>query len=629
MKIKSRVAALVASVFAASASVDTQAAQFSSVVVFGDSLSDAGYYRGFLASLGLPAAQMGRFSTNPGPVWSELISQYYGIAPAPSNAGGAIYAQGGARVALTPGITPPGLAERPVSTQITEYLSSRSGAADPNALYTVWAGGNDFFVNQSLLQAGQITAAQFQANILAAATAEVQQTSRLFQAGARHVMVVLNYDGAMTPAALTLDAATRAGITQLTAGGNTTILAGFASAGMRPIIADLFSLFNEIRANPSAFGFTNITGVACGPFPPASSSSSLFCLVGQNVAPNAQNTFLFADASGHLTTAGHRVVFQFANALIEGPYNYSLLAEAPLRTRTLHVHGVADGLKNAASAEVGRWTAFASIGEGDFDIDAASGNVGASNRNSSFAVGATIRTSPGVTLGAAYGQTKARGSFGADGGRYDIRDHNYSLFAGMRSGGFYGMLIGTLSETDYSSIRRNILIGSLLRVAEAGTSGSNVSGTVSAGYDFRLGRFTVGPTVSFTSQNVEINQFDEAGAGSSNLRIFGQKRRSEVLSAGVKASFDVRGWTPWIRVTADEEQRDDARFVTALPLTVLGTNSNYDVPAFVGDTSYTTIAGGIRGWFTPNVGLSVSYYNVSGRSGMSEQGGNATLSVKF
>jgi hypothetical protein len=128
---------------------------------------------------------------------------------------------------------------------------------------------------------------------------------------------------------------------------------------------------------------------------------------------------------------------------------------------------------------------------------------------------------------------------------------------------------------------------------------------------------------------VEINQFDEAGAGSSNLRIFGQKRRSEVLSAGVKASFDFRGWSPWIRVTADEEQRDDARFVTALPLTVLATNSNYDVPAFQGDTSWTTIAGGVRGWITPNVGLSVSYYNVSGRSGMSEQGANATLSVKF
>ncbi|MGE5616200.1 MAG: SGNH/GDSL hydrolase family protein, partial [Bacillota bacterium] len=193
MKTKKRVLpALIVSIFAAAGSAAAEAAQFSNVVVFGDSLSDAGYYRPFLAAAGVPASlvgQLGRFTTNPGPVWSEIISQYYGITPAPSNAGGSIYAQGGARVALTPGITPPGQAERPISTQITEYLTANNNHADPNALFAVWGGANDFFVNNSLLQAGQINATQFQQNILTAAGAEVQQTGRLFAAGAQHVMV--------------------------------------------------------------------------------------------------------------------------------------------------------------------------------------------------------------------------------------------------------------------------------------------------------------------------------------------------------------------------------------------------------------------------------------------------------
>src|SRR5258706_7245361 len=219
MKTRNRVLpALILSLFAAAGTVDARAAQFSGVVVFGDSLSDAGYFRGFLASLGLPAAQMGRFSTNPDPVWSELISTFYGFTPAPSNAGGTIYAHGGARVALTPGITPTGQAERPISTQITEYLSSHGNAADPNALFTMWAGANDFFVNNAALQAGSITAAQFQTNVLAAATAEVQQTARLFQAGATHVMVFGGFDGAMTPGIAAADPATRAGVTGLTPG---------------------------------------------------------------------------------------------------------------------------------------------------------------------------------------------------------------------------------------------------------------------------------------------------------------------------------------------------------------------------------------------------------------------------
>src|SRR5207237_2033986 len=188
---------------AATFGVPAQAQQFSNVVVFGDSLSDAGYYRPFLLSLGLPAslvAIMGRFTTNPGPVWSELVSQHYGTTPAPSNAGGLIFAQGGARVALVPGITPPGQAERPVSTQITEYLTANGGAANPNALFAMWAGANDFLVNLTALQAGQISQAQLQADVIGAAGAEIQQVARLMGAGARYVAVFAVPDIGLSPA---------------------------------------------------------------------------------------------------------------------------------------------------------------------------------------------------------------------------------------------------------------------------------------------------------------------------------------------------------------------------------------------------------------------------------------------
>ena len=142
MKTKKRILpALLLSLFAGAAATtaSAQTAHFSNVYVFGDSLSDAGYYRPFLAGLGLPApvvAQLGRFTTNPGPVFSELISQYYGVMPNPSNVtGGNIFAQGGARVADPSPLTPSSQAQRPVSTQITEFLARNNGAADPNALY--------------------------------------------------------------------------------------------------------------------------------------------------------------------------------------------------------------------------------------------------------------------------------------------------------------------------------------------------------------------------------------------------------------------------------------------------------------------------------------------------------------
>jgi outer membrane lipase/esterase len=634
MKTKKRIlSALALSVAAAFGGTEAQAAQFSNVYVFGDSLSDAGYYRGFLASIGVPSAlvsQMGRFSTNPGPIWAEIIGQYYGTAITPSNAGGTDYAQGGARVALSPGITPQGQAERPISTQITEYLSTHGNAADPNALYTVWGGANDFFVNSALLQAGQITSAQFQQNLLAAGTAEAQQIGRLFQAGAQHVMLFINFDPAMTPAASTLDAATRAGFTQLAVGVNTTTLVGLASNGLRVIPVDLFSLFNEIRANPTAFGFTNATGFACGPFPPfTQSSSALFCLVGQNVPANAENTLVWADPSGHLTTAANRIVAQFALSLVEGPYNYSALAEAPLRTRTLHVAGVNEGLAAARHSEVGRFNVFAAGGGGDFDVDAGRGNVGVSNSLEAYTVGVTVRPSEAVTLGGAVGQTRARGTFGQGMGGYRTRENTWSLFASMKLGGFYGNGVLSIADIDFADLQRNIVLGAQTRTANASAGGSNSSAFVTAGYDFNLGRLQVGPLVSFTAQDVDVDTFDESGAGSANLRIFGQKRKSEVWSVGARASMDFGRWTPWVRVTADEERRDEARAITAMPLTVAATGSSYDIPAYSVDSSYTTFAVGVRGLITNNVALSASYYNVTGRAGTSEWGAGAVVSVKF
>jgi len=183
--------ALVLSALGAVAAPQADAAQFSGFYVFGDSLSDAGYYRPFLAGLGLPASvvgQLGRFTTNPGPVWSEIVSSYYGYTPAPSNvSGGNIYAQGGA--------------QRPVSTQIDEFLARSGGAADPNALYAVWAGGNDFLQNSQALATGAITSAQLQTNVLGAATAEIQQIARLQAAGARYILVFGLPDIGGTPSA--------------------------------------------------------------------------------------------------------------------------------------------------------------------------------------------------------------------------------------------------------------------------------------------------------------------------------------------------------------------------------------------------------------------------------------------
>jgi outer membrane lipase/esterase len=157
-----------------------------------------------------------------------------------------------------------------------------------------------------------------------------------------------------------------------------------------------------------------------------------------------------------------------------------------------------------------------------------------------------------------------------------------------------------------------------------------MSAYFSAGYDFLFNHFTVGPTVSVTTQNVDVNGFDESSAmGVAGLRIASQKRKSEIWSAGVRASYTVAGWTPWLRVTADKERRDDARFVTATPLSLVSIGNSYDIQAFAPDTSYVTTSLGVNGTLTDRVGLSVLYQNVSSRSAIRQDGIGATVSYRF
>jgi outer membrane lipase/esterase len=636
MKTPKRVLpALVLSIAAAFAAPSSSAAQFSNVYVFGDSLSDAGYFRPFFQALtaqGFPAALvpvLGRFTTNPGPTWSELVAQYYGVTPNPSNvSGGTIYAQGGARVSTSPGfVTPPGQPQRPVSTQIDEFLAASGGSADPSALYTVWAGANDLFVQLGAFQTGAINQAQLQANFLAAATAEVAQIRRLTDAGARYIAVFTLPNVGATPSFA--GGPFSSSVAQLSAGYNTTLFTSLQGAGIRVIPVDTFSLFNEMLANPGAFGFTNVTTPACGPFPPFSTTAnSFFCYGGNLVAPGADQSYVFADAV-HPTTAAHRVIAQFVESLIEGPTQYGLLAESALRVRSGHLRTIGDGLGKAHRDELGKFGVFVGGDGSDFEIESGTGNTGVGNRIRSGTVGITMRASESVTLGLAYGNGRTKATFGQGAGGFTAREEALSLFGTVRWGGFYGTGVVSLADLEFNDVRRTIVLGASERTTSARAEGSNSSAYFAAGYDFPIGRLMIGPTVAVTTQSVDVNAFDEAGGGAAGLRIQQQKRKSEIWSAGARASIDLGRWTPWVRVTADKERRDDVRHVSATPLSMLAINSTYDIPVYKPDTSYMTGSLGLNGLITPNVGLSLAYYKVSGRSGIKEDGLSGVVSIRF
>jgi outer membrane lipase/esterase len=336
---------------------------------------------------------------------------------------------------------------------------------------------------------------------------------------------------------------------------------------------------------------------------------------------------MFAD-SIHPTTATHALFAAFAESLIDGPAAYSMLAETPIHTRANHIRTLVDGLQQNEAKPVGGWDVFVAADGGTFDADMAAGKAGSHNK--ALTIGATARVSDAAMMGIAVGKNRADGSFGGDLGGYGTDELVFSVIGGARWGGLYGNAALSISNLDFRGVHRNIALGPVTRVATADPTGSNASAFFELGYDFQTHGFSIGPTVSVTAQDVSVSSFSEsADAGSAALKIDSQRRKSEVWSAGVRASYAMGNWTPWLRVTADKERKDDPRFVTATPLSLIATGNSYDIPAYLADSNYVTTWVGIHGHLDEQIGLSLSYYYVSGRSGVKEDGLSALVSYRF
>ncbi|GLU33151.1 SGNH/GDSL hydrolase family protein [Trinickia caryophylli] len=311
------------------------------VVSFGDSLSDVGTYSDYV----LPNFGGGRFTTNPGDVWTQVVATYYGdnLTPAVTGGfgttttakGGLGYAQGGARVALQPGSSYPTLTTVPVATQVQNYLT-QYGSFNSGQLVLVQGGANDVILAAQTIAANPSTASQQAANVVTAATALAGVVGTVLSNGATKVVVVNVPDIGKTPAGLaSSDGGTL--LTTLSGAFNTALSAALNAGGLmsKVIFVDSFTFIDNVVTNYAANGFSvSNTGTGCnltlmqtratayatanpsavpaGETPAqfgASLASSLFCSRDVYTVAGADQSYMFAD-SIHPTTHLHALFAQ-------------------------------------------------------------------------------------------------------------------------------------------------------------------------------------------------------------------------------------------------------------------------------------------------------------------------------
>jgi len=567
---KMKMTALAAALFVALGLARHEAAaQFSGTYFFGDSLSDAGTFKPVLP----PGT--GKFTTNPGPVWAEIIAQRYGFTAVPANQGGTDFAEGGARVADLPGFpaAPPTGAATPVATQVSNLLAK--GPLNSGALYSVWAGANDLFVQLGLAATGAATPAQVQANLATVATQLVQQVGRLNAAGARYIIVWNMPDVGKTPFGLA--SGQSASISALSSFFNSTLSAGLDTLHIDLIRLNDFLLLNEASANPAAFGLVNVTTPAC------TTPSSLLCTSSTLVAPNAAQTYLFADGV-HPTSAGHQILADYAASVIEAPQKIGLLAETPLQVEQATFRALSERMMSQVGQPraQNKYEAYAIYDYGNYDRSDDFG--GGNSRSNSVVLGGDMKLSDRWLAGLAFGYTEDKASLGDNGGGFKLDEATMTAYTVYADGPWYvGGSVGG-GDLDFRDIHRNITLGAGSRTESGTTRGTHLMARAFGGWWFNYAGWSHGPVARLTYEEATVYAWSEQGTSSTAMAFGHQKRDAFVSSLGWQATGNIGSVRPYARVTWEKDYNNDDRTVRAGLVSTGGVS--FGLPALRPDDSY-------------------------------------------
>ena len=264
-------AALIA-ILPAAFSPSAKADPFSSVIVYGDSLSDNGNLYA-LSGYPPPPYYQGRLSN--GPVAVEQLAANLGVplhdfAYIGATTGVGNYSDGGTQTTVGYAGLPGLEGELALSAPLlTSPLVSTS-------LFVVWGGANDFITGGSPLTA---------ASNIDAIVATLEGD------GATHILVPGVPNLGLTPEFYGSNVATAYSIAF-----NTTLQATLPQGAT---YVDTFDLLTNVEANPSAYGFTNVTSP---------------CFTGTSLCPNNGAGYLFYDGFHPTTAADSLVAAQFQAA---------------------------------------------------------------------------------------------------------------------------------------------------------------------------------------------------------------------------------------------------------------------------------------------------------------------------
>lgn len=555
---------------------------YSTMVVFGDSLSDSGQF----PDAGGPAGASTRFTNRVGPTYLDGSGEIFGptaamiiggrlgvsaadLGPSTSlvNAANGLpdgnnWAVGGYRTdQIYDSITAPGgsVVSSGGQTRTRDgYLVSQR--ADPNALYYLTGGGNDFL---QLKITNDPTAR-------AAAGRLVDSVNALNQAGARYIMVWLLPDLGLTPA--TNGTGLQAFGTQLSGIFNEELVQQLSTSGANVIPLNIPKMLGEVLADPGAYGLAtgqNLVGTCF-----SGNSCPENATYGRHGSSPDPTKLIFNDGV-HPTIAGQTIIADYAYSILSAPWEASLLPEMALGT----LNTFQDTLRSQWLADwgewqrVGQWRGFISGGGQHLDYDdqdsAASGDGFGYNLN----LGGSYRLDDAWRIGVAagiYGQKLEAGPEDSD---YKLNSYLGSVFAQFQQDRWWADAAISAGYLDYTDANRKFAIYKRTVEEKADTNGNLIAFSSRLGYDIAQGgeNWHLSPFVSADWARVKVDGYTEGSGDAEALSFDEQNRYSRRLGAGLQGKYDLSSETRLFgEVGVEREYADDTQNI-GMNLTSLST----------------------------------------------------------
>jgi outer membrane lipase/esterase len=608
---------------------------FDNIFYFGDSLTDIG---------NSPIANGNGTPANPGLInpgglrWPQYLSAQFGLLVAPSNQGGNDFAYAGAQTSATPGFPVTAATPHSVQAQITELLN-RGVPLDQKALYAIWVGSNN--INDELqFDVLRFVLAFFFANFKLPTSAEIanfiQTTAapriinqgvgdlvtiaqRLYAAGARFIMIANLPDLGLTPIGRSTPVAPA--LSQISTAFNQTLESRLGALNFDIIQLDVQSLFTYIIQHPQQFGFIDSTSQA---------------IQHPNMNPNL---FLFWDVE-HPTSAGQKIVSDYAYSVLTGPLTAAVLAEVPFTVMA----GLQFSVENQIYATrtgmmcipVNCNAPFVNANYIPTKIDRnQTSNPEVKSNATNFTAGLLHRFNQNLILGFALGRSDGSISYSLEeqsipgienytinGGKFNINENMAALIGNYQCNKAYVDAIVSGGLINFNNIRRFFPLGIVTNVTEANTHGQQLGGDLVGGYNIANCRLKTGPIANIDYQTLTVNAFAENnGLPGTNLQYRIQDNQSLISGIGWQGSYAFCfcnvGLMPFLQITFDREWFDDQRNIKAGVVSLPASHYHIPYPGMNGD--FGLVNSGLM--INPNryISISLNYQSTFSHGGVRVQ----------